>query len=227
MIAQLGYDNQSLNIYIFENNTTDIDPNAFKGYTQLNYVSLSSNSIKKIDLAVFKDSINLQELDFSFNPLTQFTNSKKIIFPFLRTFFLYDCALESLDSNVVNALPNITYFDVQNDKQLNPLKPNQLSAWTKLQTLNIVTKNQTSLIKEHFNGLSSLNSLSFRNSNIKTVEIHSLLALPNVTFVDFSNNDIYAFEYLQIPTKLETLYLERNKMNYFMLSTRKKDKYLR
>ena len=223
LLTQLGYNNQSSSVSININNITDIDSIAFKGYTQLTSLSIQQSSLSKIDLGLFKDSVNLQSLNFLYNPiLTQLTNSKKIIFSFVQILVFKDCPLSNLDSNVVNAFPNLTTFDFKSSSanlvQLSPLKVNQLSPWKKLKILSISTKNQTSLTKEHFNGLSSLTFLSFMKSNIKTVEVHTLLALPNVTAVDLSYNDITAFEYLQIPDKLIRLNLEGNKMNYFMLS---------
>ena len=221
LLIQLGNNNQSSSVYINGNNITDIDPNAFNGYTQLKSLSIQQSALSKIDLGLFKDLVNLQSLDFSYNPsLTQLTNSKKIAFPFIQSLLLNSCPLPSLDSNVINALPNLTQFYAQNANpvQLSPLKANQLSAWKKLQTLGISTKNQASLTKECFNGLGSLESLAFMYSNIKQIEVHSLLALPNVNNVDFSDNEITAFEYLQIPSNLILLRLSGNKMNYFRLS---------
>ena len=218
LLTQLGYNNQSYDIGVYGQHITDIDPNAFKGYSSLKYLNLDSNELTNLDLGVFKDSINLQSIDLAANPLTQLTNTKKITFPFLQRFSLYSSSLASLDSNVVNAFPNITSVFIQDNIKLSPLKPHQLSSWKKLKILYITTKNQTSLTKEYFNGINSLETLSFSGSGIKTIEVHTLLALPNVTNVELSYNDITAFEYLQIPSKLNTLVLYENKMNYFKLS---------
>lgn len=150
LLTQRGYNNESLGIYIFgagNNNINDIDnidPNAFKGYTKLLGLNLRLNALSKIDFEVFKDLVSFRGLDLSFNPLTQLTNSKKIVFPFFESLSLNGCPLTSLDSNVINSLPNLTTFDFQNGYQLNSLKPNQLSQWKKLQNLYITTKNQTS-----------------------------------------------------------------------------------
>ena len=219
LLAQLGFNNQSSYVNVDENNITDIDPNAFKGYTRLTFLTMKSNAFSKLDLSAFKDLVNLQLLSLGSNPLlTQLTNSKKIIFQFLEELDCYNNPLTSLDSNVINGLPNIVSFYAINDYQLSPLKPNQLSSWKKLANLFITTKNQTSLTKEHLNGLSSLRSLQFRYSNIKTVEVHTFVTFSNLTYIGLEGNDITAFEYLQIPNNLKSLTLGGNKMNYFMLS---------
>ena len=218
LLTQLGYNNQSLQVYAIGYNITDIDPDVFKGYNQLTTLRLQSNGFSKVDLSMFKDLVKLEILDLRYNPMTELTNSKKIIFPFMAHLYCDNSQLTNLDSNIINGLPNLLTFFVQSGYQLSPLKPNQLSAWKKLQNLGILTKNQTSLTKEYFNGLNSLVYLSFMNSGIKTVEVHTFVPLTNLTYIGLSGNDITAFEYLQIPNKLDTLDLQRNKMNYFMLS---------
>ena len=59
LLNQLGYNNQSSSINIGDYSINDIDPNAFKGYSKLKDLSLSSNAFTKIDLGVFKDLVNL------------------------------------------------------------------------------------------------------------------------------------------------------------------------
>lgn len=218
-LAQFGYNNQSLQVYFFGPNITDIDPNAFNGFTKLTQLTIASTKLSKIDLEVFKDAVNLQVLDLTENSLlTQVNNSKRIIFPFMESFTISYSGLTVLESSVINAFPNLTTFNCLYAKQLSALKPNQLSPWKKLKGLYITTKNQISLTKEHFNGLNSVESLIFVESNIKTIEVHTLLALPNVTLVDFLDNELTSFEYLQIPEKLTYLSLRGNKINYFKLS---------
>ena len=223
MLARLGYNNQSSQINIAGSDITDIDANAFKGYTKVTYFRIQSSGLIKIDLGVLEDSVNLQTILFFNNPsFTQITNPRKIVFPFVERFAINDCPMSYWDSNCINALPNVTtleiYSELKSRNQLSPIKPNQLSPLKKLHMLYIKTKNQTSLTKDHFAGLGSVDWLSFKDSDIKTVEVHTLLALPNIRNVDLSYNDITAFEYLQIPEKLNGLGLKGNKMNYFMLS---------
>ena len=218
LLTQRGFNNESLNINIGVYYITDIDPNAFKGYTKLINFNIEGNELSMLDLGLFKDSVNLTHIDLMDNPLTELTNTQSIVFTYMNWLALHECLLANLDSNLINSLPNLETFVFRSSNPLTSIKPNQLSPWKKLQVLAVLAKNQTSLTKEHFTGLNSLTNLIFTDSHIKTVEVHTLLALPNVTSVDLSNNDITAFEYLQIPTKLRTLNLEGNRMNYFMLS---------
>jgi Leucine-rich repeat (LRR) protein len=171
LLTQLGYNTKSYGIYVDRENITDIDPNAFKGYTQVNYIGLQMNLISKLDLEVFKELVNLRQVFLSYNPLTQLTNVKKLTFPQITSFYLNDCQLKSVDTDVINGLPNLMYFDVERCYLNDPLKPNQFSAWKKLNSLTITTKNQVTLNKTHLNGINSLSAFAFTYSNIKTVQV--------------------------------------------------------
>ena len=46
LLTQLGYNNQSPNVRITFENITDLDPNAFKGYTNLKNLNLTFNALK-------------------------------------------------------------------------------------------------------------------------------------------------------------------------------------
>lgn len=217
-LTQLGYNNQSTHVNIYNYDITDIDTNAFKGYSNVVYLSFASCSLTKIDLEVLKDLVNLVAFEIQDSPFSQMTNSKRIIFKQLQNLNFYDCPLVSLDSNVINSLPNLTQLTIDNHNQLSPIKPNQLSVLKKLLYLTLSTNNQMSLTKAHFTGLNSLWKLDFKASNIQTMEVQTLLALPNVLYVDFSNNAFTSFDYLQIPNKLVGLYLGGNKLSFFRLS---------
>ena len=216
MLNQLGYNNASTSINIYSSNIDDIDPNTFKGYTNLTSLTMQSCGFKQVDLGLFKDLTSLKILDLSFNPLTQLTNPKKISFPFLHYLILNNCPLISLDQNVINGTPNLTSFSIENDVQFYQLKTNQLSGWKNLIDLSLAIKNQTSLTKAHFNGLNRLNDLAIRYGNIKTIEVHTFFGLSSLTSLDLSGNQLTSFEYLQIPSQLNALYLQLNKLNYFL-----------
>ena len=129
MLNQRGYNNQSTYVYISDFTITDIDPNAFKGYTQMTYLSLIVNA-SKLDLGLFKDSVNLGWLRL-FTQSAQITNLKKITLPSLMILYLYDYPLASLDTNVINGTPNLSSLFFSSSysyiNQPGALKTNQLS----------------------------------------------------------------------------------------------------
>ena len=222
LLNQFGYNNQSDKISLIGYFITDIDPNAFKGYTQLRMLSLVGLELSKIDLEIFNDSVNLGYLKLSENPLTQLTNSKKIQFPSLRCLFLDNCALNNLDSNVINALPNLIVLSVKtyHSCQLSPLAPNQLSPLKQLQFLFITTRNQRNLTKDHFNGLNSLFLISFERSNIEAIAKDTFSDMPNLTFLDLFNNSLTSLEFIKFPPKIIDLNLGGNRLSHFALSKR-------
>lgn len=107
LLSQRGYNNESWYIQISYSNIDGIDPNAFKEYTKVIGLDLQSNQLSKVDIGLFKDIVNLTTIDLSYNPLTQITNSKKIVFSIMRNLRLYECPLSSsFDSNVTKC--NVT-----------------------------------------------------------------------------------------------------------------------
>lgn len=120
-LTQLGYNNQSSDVNIGSFNITDIDPNTFKGYTNLTHLAIGRSRLSKIDLGMFKDSVKLQEIELTTNPsLIELTNSKKIVFPFMRRLFIWGCSLTNLDSNIITALPNLTNLETPFDNWYKP-----------------------------------------------------------------------------------------------------------
>lgn len=219
MLTQLGYNNQSESIYLVSSGISAIDPNTFKGYTQLKGVTLQGNGLTSVDLELFNDSSNvLLGLYFTSNPLTQLTNSKKITFPLLKYLNLVYCpTMTNLDSNVVNGTPSMEqfdYFDYNYLSQSSPIKPYQLSPWKKLEWLKLEVKNQSSLTKEHLNFLDvSHNNISVIGpgtfNGLKLIDLdlrgNRLTRLSNDTFLD--------------QDQLQNIYLDGNMISSIELGT--------
>lgn len=223
LLNSYGYNNQSTYIGIIGGSIDTIDPNAFSGYTKLTILQMQSLQLSKLDLELFKDSSSvLNSINFPNNPLTQFTNAKKLTFPSLQSLNLMNCPLSSIDVNLANGLPNLVTFDNRFNLDMSPLKANQLSKWSMLQNLYITTKNQLSLNKQHFTGLNSLNYLYFQSSNIKTIDSQTFSSLSNLGSIDLTNNSLTSLDYLKMPIKTETFILTQNNMNFLRLSTTSK-----
>lgn len=216
-LNQLGYNTSSTQIQLNARDITEIDWNAFKGYSKLVEVSLRNNQLSVLDIGVFRDSAgsSLKTLDLIGNPLYQLTNPLSYYFPLLSNLYLSRSSLTSLDPKVINQLPNLVSLDVGD--QLSPLKANQLSTLKKLEVLTITTKNQGNLIKDHLNGIVSLGTLKFSSSGIKTIDADTLMVLPNLTHVDFSNNELTALDFLQFPSKVDIVVFQGNRLSSFKL----------
>ena len=217
-LNQQGYDTQSLFITVRDNDIESVDSSAFNGYSSLRELTISSDKLITIDLAVLKDSwTSLYSLTIASQSLIKISNSINAKFPKLKTFAVIGNLSKTVDiGNVINGLGNLTYLYLR--FQQSALKPNQFSALSKLGQLELITPNQTSLTKAPFNGLTSLGILLLSNNNIKTIEVHTFENLSSVYALDLSYNLLTSFEYLQIPQNLYRLILSQNSMNYFKLS---------
>lgn len=180
LLAQLGFNSTSPYILISWQNITEIDWNAFRGFSKMVWVTMTYNGLTKLDIGVFRDGTNLKSLDIGYNPLIRLSNSRNYTYPSLESFAFANIPLTSLDPNVINAMPNLIALDAGD--QLKPLQTSQLSPLNKLQSLTITTRNQKILTREHFSGISSIMRFTFPSSNIKTFEPDILIKFPNLTF---------------------------------------------
>lgn len=188
-LASYGFNNMSTDIVInnnYNNPITDIDSNAFKGYTQLKSLEFNGNLFQTIDLEMFKYATSLRALTFvSALSLINITNKNKIKLSSLQELdIFFDTPLMLLDANAINGIPNlIKYSWLNSNSRYKSLKPNELAPLKKLQYLAISTINQTSLTKSHFNGLSSLSYLSFPSSEITKVDANTFSGMSNLSYL--------------------------------------------
>ena len=221
LLKQQGFNKTSSNITIDNPTIIEIDTNAFKEFTNITIVKLTLNKISTIDLKVFKSSsFNLISIWISAPSLTKLTSSEKTRFPILQKLELNVSALLSLDSDVINGLPNLTQLSFTNSFQLSPLKPNQLSSLKNLDILRLVVKNQTSLSKSHFNGLTSLRNLVFQSSNIQKIDNDTFNGLNNLEILNLWNNSLNQLDLSHVSGKLTSLMLNLNNLSYLRFPKR-------
>ena len=208
LLKQQGFNKTSSNITIDNPTIIEIDTNAFKEFTNITIVKLTLIKLSSIDLKVFKSSSpNLISIWISAPSITKLTNSEKTRFPTLQKLELNVSALLILDSDVINGLPNLTQLSFTNSFQLSPLKPNQLSSLKNLDILRLVVKNQTSLSKSHFNGLTSLRNLVFQSSNIQKIDNDTFNGLTNLEILNLWNNSLNQLDLSHVSWKLTSLML--------------------
>ena len=221
LLNQLGFIKSSSNININNPNITEIDKNAFKEYTDITIVKLTVRKLSTIDLKVFKSSSpNLISIWISAPSLTKFTNLEKTKFPSLKRLELDVSSLLSLDSDVINGLTNLTLLSFTNSFQLSPLKPNQLSSLKNLDSLRLIVKNQSSLSKAHFNGLTSLRTLIFQSSNIEKIDNDAFNGLTNLENLNLRNNSLNQLDLSHASVKLTTLLLLLNNLSSLRIPKR-------
>ena len=215
LLNQLGINKNSSYINLNNPNITEIDTNAFKEYNNINSVYLWMNKLSTIDLKVFKSSsTKLTSILISAPSLTKLTNSEKTRFPILQSLELDINSLLSLDSDVLNGLPNLTFLALTNSF---PLKPNQLSSLKKLEILKLKVKNQTSLSKAHLNGLTSLKILEFHSSNIQKIDNDTFTNLTNLESLHLRNNSLNQLDLSNSSGKLTSLTLSQNNLSYLRI----------
>jgi hypothetical protein len=97
LLVELGFNWTSTYIQISGLNITEIDWNAFRGYSKMTDISMRDNQLAKIDIGLFRYGANLKTLDVIGNPLILFSNSRKYSYPALSSIYFSKCPLTSLD----------------------------------------------------------------------------------------------------------------------------------
>lgn len=209
-LNSLGFNNESNWITVIDNtNISSVDPNVFKGYNNLQMVDIFFNSLKQIDLQVFKDAIILNSLIIGGRQLSQVTNVKKLRFNQLQALTIQNPI--KFDSNVVNALTNLNSASIS---FTSALKKNQLKAWSKVTSLDIRTFNQKTLTRHILAGLSSLNWLNFEGSNITNINKDTFYYFYKLNFLDLSSNLLTSWKNNQL-NEVSSLLLSNNKLSSF------------
>jgi len=110
------------------------------------------------------------------------------------------------DQSVINAFPNLTSVKTSFSA---PLKPNQLSAWSKLNNAHFAADNQKSFNQLSLNGLNNLVQLTFENRSISSINnTFSNLGLENLYL---RNNLLTSFD-VYVPESLIALDLSQKQI---------------
>ncbi|KAL1131631.1 hypothetical protein AAG570_011244 [Ranatra chinensis] len=202
------------------NKLTMIDSNTLSGLYGLNVLSLDSNNIQYIDPEALKNSSSLQDLHL---------NSNK----------LYDVPA------VLAEVPHLKTLDL-GDNQITELFNSSFSSMKDLVGLRLTENNLTNISKGVFDKMVSLKILNLSDNKIQRVQAGSfdsntnLLAvrldgnylteinglfgkLPNLVWLNISENLLQWFDYAQIPTGLQWLDIHSNQIaelgNYFEIES--------
>ena len=210
---EFEYNINTESIYVLFAKLDDIDRNAFDGYNKLTSVYFFDNDLHEFDLGLFKGVPGLRELDIEQNPLNQLTNNNSIVFNNLVTLNLLNTSLIEIDDNILKALPNLTTFSILETPTLKPLVADKLSRLSKLTSLSLSIRNQTSLSSKLFNGLNKLESIYFRSSNISLIDIDTFANLSNLKSLDLEENDLTQFVRLRLSKSLTVLTCARNQLS--------------
>nr|ANG08887.1 toll family protein 8 [Oncopeltus fasciatus] len=202
------------------NKLTRIDSNTLSGLYVINVLSLDSNAIHYIDPEALRNSSNLQDLHL---------NSNK----------LYDVPA------VLSDVPHLKTLDL-GDNLITEVFNTSFAHMHELVGLRLTENNLTNLSKGVFDKMSALRILNLSSNKLQRVEpgtfdenknlmairldgnylteINGLFGkLPNLVWLNISENLLQVFDYAFIPTGLQWLDIHSNKItelgNYFEIES--------
>lgn len=207
-------------LILSSNKLTRIDSNTFNGLLGLNVLSLDSNTIEYIDPEALRNSSSLQDLHL---------NSNK----------LYDIP------SVLNEVPQLQTLDL-GDNQITEIFNSSFASMQKLVGLRLTENNISNVSKGVFDKMAALRILNLSSNKIQRVETGSFDAntnlmairldgnyineinglfdkLPNLVWLNISENLLQWFDYAQIPTGLQWLDIHGNQIaelgNYYEIES--------
>lgn len=202
------------------NKLKKIDSNTLNGLLGLNVLSLDNNVIEYIDPEALRNSSSLQDLHL---------NSNK----------LYDIP------SVLNEVPQLQTLDL-GDNQITEIFNSSFASMEKLVGLRLTENNISNVSKGVFDKMSALRILNLSSNKIQRVETGSFDAntnlmairldgnyiteinalfdkLPNLVWLNISENLLQWFDYAQIPTGLQWLDIHGNQIaelgNYYEIES--------
>lgn len=210
VLNQLGYNTQSMSIFITDNSIDSIDSNALNGFDKLTSFNINSEGVTSLDLEIFKGAVNINLIWLQLKSLNKLTNSRNVKLPSLRSLYL-STNLTSLNKALFNAFPSLTFFSTGYFGYFSTLKTIDVHAFESLSNLtsldlryNLITAFEYLQIPKNLEAISLswnsmnyfalsrtmgvLKSLDISNNRFRSFKSMDFTFLANLTYLDLSDN---------------------------------------
>ncbi|XP_064207323.1 transforming growth factor beta activator LRRC32 [Anguilla rostrata] len=161
-------------------------------YTSIHHLNLHSNKIQFIQPGLFRDMINLQELDLSKNYLDIFAMSKAEVGP----------------------LPTVKRLSLSGNGLYSGMTDYFLHDAPSLMNISLDGNSITKISKDTFSGSSALRNVDLHNNVILEIEEGAFESLADLSELDLSMNSITCITDFNLP-QLKLLNLSRNSLESF------------
>ncbi|XP_055532715.1 toll-like receptor Tollo isoform X2 [Wyeomyia smithii] len=211
----------SLHTLVISNNRlSNIEYFSFHGLTRLSLLSLDYNRISRIDRAAFKNLSTLQDLHLNGNKLLQVPDALYDV-PLLRTL--------DLGENHISNIGNASFKDMVHmyglrltENNIEVIRKGTFDAMKSLHILNL-SKNRLKRVDQAcFDNNTNLQAIRL-DGNYLTDITGLFTKLPNLVWLNISDNHLELFDYALIPTGLQWLDIHANKIaelgNYFEIES--------
>ncbi|XP_045499162.1 toll-like receptor Tollo [Colias croceus] len=211
----------NLHTLILSNNRlTNIESYSFTGLSTLSVLSIDSNRITKIHPHALRNCTSLQDLHINGNRLDEVPIALKEI-PQLKTL--------DLGENLIVSIENASFMTMQQmyglrltENNIGNISKGVFDKMTSLKILNLSRNKIHKIEAGSFDG--NVNLQAIRLDGNYLTDIGGLFAkLPNLVWLNISDNRLEWFDYAMIPTGLQWLDIHANRIaelgNYFEIES--------
>nr|QJQ31007.1 toll-3 [Scylla paramamosain]QVX27328.1 toll-like receptor 3 [Scylla paramamosain] len=193
------------------NQLTAIPDRAFQGVDVLSFLALDNNRITEVAADSLDNLTNLADLNLNGNQLTAIPEVVGRL-GLLKTLDLGENHITSLDNMPVKGLQFLYGLRLVNNRIAGNISKETFSDIPSLKILNLAKNSITHIESGTFDNHPNLQAV--RLDANKLTSIHNLFEkLPNLVWLNVSDNNIEVFDYHFIPVSLQWLDLHKNRIS--------------
>uniref|UniRef100_A0A182IYV9 Uncharacterized protein n=1 Tax=Anopheles atroparvus TaxID=41427 RepID=A0A182IYV9_ANOAO len=215
--AELG----ALHSLVLSNNRlTTVEHFTFRGLTKLALLSLDFNRISRIDRLALRNQSTLQELHLNGNKLLQVPDALYDV-PVLRTLDLGENHIANINNASFRHMVQL-YGLRLTENNIEIIRRGTFDAMHSLHILNLSQNRLKTVEQSCFDNNTNLQAIRL-DGNFLTDIAGLFTKLPNLLWLNISDNHLEVFDYALIPTSLQWLDIHANKIaelgNYFEIES--------
>ncbi|EAT48324.1 AAEL000633-PA [Aedes aegypti] len=207
-------------LVISNNRLSNIEYFSFQGLSRLTLLSLDYNRISRIDRVAFRNLSTLHDLHLNGNKLLQVPDALYDV-PLLRTLDLGENHISNIDNASFKEMFHM-YGLRLTENNVETIRKGTFDAMKSLQILNLSKNRLKKVDAACFDNNTNLQAIRLDGNYL--TDISGLFTkLPNLVWLNISDNHLEVFDYALIPTGLQWLDIHANKIaelgNYFEIES--------
>uniref|UniRef100_A0A182SQG3 TIR domain-containing protein n=1 Tax=Anopheles maculatus TaxID=74869 RepID=A0A182SQG3_9DIPT len=207
-------------VILSNNRLSTVDHYTFNGLKSLTLLSLDYNRISRIDRQALRNHSTLQELHLNGNKLLQVPDALYDV-PLLRTLDLGENHISSIDNASFRHMA-LLYGLRLTENNIEIIRRGTFEAMKSLHILNLSQNRLKTVEQSSFDNNTKLQAIRL-DGNYLTDIAGLFTKLPNLLWLNISDNHLEVFDYALIPTGLQWLDIHANKItelgNYFEIES--------
>uniref|UniRef100_A0A182MAT2 TIR domain-containing protein n=1 Tax=Anopheles culicifacies TaxID=139723 RepID=A0A182MAT2_9DIPT len=207
-------------VILSNNRLSTVDHFTFSGLKSLTLLSLDYNRISRIDRQALRNHSTLQELHLNGNKLLQVPDALYDV-PLLRTLDLGENHISTIDNASFRHMAHL-YGLRLTENNIEIIRRGTFEAMKSLHILNLSQNRLKTVEQSSFDNNTKLQAIRL-DGNYLTDIAGLFTKLPNLLWLNISDNHLEVFDYALIPTGLQWLDIHANKItelgNYFEIES--------